>query len=782
MKRKLMLLLACLFVGIGLVTAQTQKVTGVVISEEDGQPVIGASVLVKGTQIGAITGVDGDFTLPNVPSSAKTLVISFVGMQTQEVTIKPHVKVILKSDSELLEEVVVTGYGTFKKASFTGAASTVNTSTLEDVPVLSVADKLSGNVAGVTFGSSSSNPGSVSSIRVRGMGSINAGNNPLYVIDGTPVTSGDLSEFTYSDAGTDILSSLNTNDIESITVIKDAAAASLYGSRAANGVVVITTKSGKQGKTNVSFRSDWGFSNMAIDYRPMLDGDSRRELLWTGLKNYGLYTGNMSDADAATFADQNIEDFASKPSTGWTDWKDLLFRNGSHQNYQLSVSGGNDRTKFYTSVAYTNQEGIIYKQGLERFTGNANLTHKFGDFEVQVTSQFSKVRQNKTNEATSYDGPVANYAFFQSPSSTPYNEDGTLNNGCGVFGVNPLYEREHSSDVYTLMKAFNTIKLTYNIWDKLNLSEKIAYDYAQGTNDVLWDRHSNNGAPGGVMQRIVNRNDQLNTQTQLSYINSFGLHNIDALLGFETQDTEYAFNYMAGQDYPGDLYELTNAGSTSAETNRQSYRMTSFLGRANYNYADRYYLGLSYRTDGSSRLARENRWGSFWSVSGAWRFIDESFLNPVKSVLTDGKLRVSYGVNGTQPSDYYAYMNLYKYGIIYNGQSGMSIVGIANPDLKWEKNKTWNIGLDLSFIDRISVTFDYYQRKTSDLIYDLPVSQVGGYYDGNYGYTTPQNIGSLKNSGFELTITSTNFRNKDFTWTTSLNLSLIHISEPTRRS
>ena len=399
MKRKLMLLLACLFVGIGLVTAQTQKVTGVVISEEDGQPVIGASVLVKGTQIGAITGVDGDFTLPNVPSSAKTLVISFVGMQTQEVTIKPHVKVILKSDSELLEEVVVTGYGTFKKASFTGAASTVNTSTLEDVPVLSVADKLSGNVAGVTFGSSSSNPGSVSSIRVRGMGSINAGNNPLYVIDGTPVTSGDLSEFTYSDAGTDILSSLNTNDIESITVIKDAAAASLYGSRAANGVVVITTKSGKQGKTNVSFRSDWGFSNMAIDYRPMLDGDSRRELLWTGLKNYGLYTGNMSDADAATFADQNIEDFASKPSTGWTDWKDLLFRNGSHQNYQLSVSGGNDRTKFYTSAAYTNQEGIIYKQGLERFTGNANLTHKFGDFEVQVTSQFSKVRQNKTNEA-----------------------------------------------------------------------------------------------------------------------------------------------------------------------------------------------------------------------------------------------------------------------------------------------------------------------------------------------------------------------------------------------
>ena len=534
--------------------------------------------------------------------------------------------------------------------------------------------------------------------------------------------------------------------------------------------IVITTKSGKEGKTNVNFRSDWGFSNMAIDYRPMLNGDDRRELLWTGLKNYGLYSGSMSDADATSFANNEIDKYASKPSTGWTDWKDLLFRKGSHQNYQFSVSGGSERTKFYTSIAYTSQEGIVYKQSLERFTGNANLTHKFGDFELQVTSQFSKVRQNKSNEGTSYDGAVANYAFFQNPSSTPYNEDGTLNDGCGMNGVNPLFEKQHSSDAYTLMKAFNTVKLTYNIWDQLNLSEKISYDYAQGTENSLWDKYSNNGGPGGVMQRIINSNNQLNTQTQLTYINTFGQHNVDALLGFETQDTQYGFNYMVGQDYPGELYELTNAGSTSAETNKQGYRMTSFLGRVNYNYADKYYLGGSYRSDGSSRLARANRWGSFWSVSGAWRFINKGFMNPVKHILTDGKLRLSYGVNGTQPSDYYAYMNLYKYGIIYAGQSGMSIVGIANPDLRWEKNKTWNIGLDLSFIDRIGVTFDYYERKTTDLIYDLPISQTGGYYNDEYGYTTPQNIGSLKNTGFELTITSTNFNTKDFTWTTSLNM------------
>ena len=704
-------------------------------------------------------------------SSAKTLQVSFIGLQTQEVEIKPVVKVILKSDSEMLDEVVVTGYGNFKKASFTGAANTVSTGALENVPVLSVEEKLSGSVAGVTFSSSSSNPGAVSNIRIRGMGSINAGNDPLYVIDGTPVTSGDVSEFDYSDAGTNILATLNTNDIESITVIKDAAAASLYGSRAANGVIVITTKSGSQGKTKIDFRSDWGFSNMAIDYRPVLGGEDRRTLLWTGLKNQAMYSEGKTPEEAAAYADSNIDRYASQPSTGWTDWKDLLFKTGSHQNYQVSVSGGGSNTQFYSSLSYTKQDGIVQNQGLERFTGNANLTHTFKNLTVQVTSQFSKMTQKKTNEGTAYDGAVANYAFFQNPSSTPYNEDGSLNNGCGIFGVNPLFEQQHSSDVATLIKAFNTVKATYTIWDNLKLSEKISYDYMTNTNDVLWDRFSNNGAPGGVMQRIINKNEQLNTQTQLTYNKSFGHHNVDALLGFETEDNIYAYNYLSGQDYPGDLYELINAGTTSSESNKLSYRLTSFLGRINYDFNGKYYVSASFRSDGSSRLSRENRWGSFWSVSGAWRFTHENFMKPFEHILTDGKLRLSYGVNGTQPSDYYGYMNLYKYGQKYNGSSGMGIIGIANPDLKWEKNKTFNIGLDLTFIERISLNVDYYQRNTSDLIYDLPVSQTGGYYDSDYLYYMPVNVGALKNSGVEITLQTTNFQTDDFTWTTALNLS-----------
>ncbi len=521
----------------------------------------------------------------------------------------------------------------------------------------------------------------------------------------------------------------------------------------------------------MSFRSDWGFSNMAVNYRPSLSGDDRRALLYKGLENYAVYQGGMSAEDAAAFADSNIDAFAAKPAAGWTDWLDELTRTGSHQNYQVGVSGGNDRTTFYASLAYNKQEGILYDQGLERFTGNANLTHTFGRFELQVTSQFSRLRHNKVNEYLSYDGALFNYVAAQSPSDTPYNEDGTLKQYSGAYNTNPLYEDDHSSNVYTMTKAFNTVKLSWNIWDNLKLSEKISYDYMSGNEDVLWDKQSQNGSSyGGVMQRIVNSYGQLNTQTQLSYDRTFGRHNINALLGFETEDYKYTYNYVSGQDYPGNLYELANAGTTSAETAKNSYRMTSFLGRVDYNYAGRYYIGASYRADGTSRLSRENRWGSFWSVSGAWRFTDEKFVEPIKSVLTDGKLRLSYGVNGTQPSNYYGYMNLYSYGIKYDGMSGMGITSISNPDLKWEKNATWNIGLDLTFINRITLSLDYYQRKTSDLIYDLPVSQTGGYYNGDYTYTMPTNIGEMTNKGFEMTVTSVNFDTKDFKWTTSLNL------------
>lgn len=477
-------------------------------------------------------------------------------MNPQTVKASSNMKIALTSDNKTLDEVVVTGYGNFKKSSFTGSASTLNTKGLEDVPVVSLTDKLAGGVPGVSVTSTSSAPGAVGSIRVRGMGSINAGNDPLYVIDGTPMLTGNTSSFNdpvtggYNDAGTSLLATLNSNDIESITVIKDAAAASLYGSRAANGVIVITTKSGKAGRTNVDFRSDWGFSNMAIDYRPQLSGADRRELLALGLKNYAINQEGMSAEDAQGFANENIDAFAAVPENGYTDWKDLLFRTGSHSNYQVSVSGGSEKTKFYTSMSYMKQEGVLYNQGLERFTGNASVDHTFGKFNLRVNSQFSKMNQSTANEGTSYDGAIANYAFFQSPSSTPYDTDGNLVS-CGLFGVNPLFEKDHSSDKNVVNRTLNSVQLSYNIWDNLKLSEKISYDFVNSTEEVLWDKYSQNGAPGAVVQRIINEFNTLNTQTQATYGKSFGDHNFDALLGFETEDYHYSQAYMSGSNYTG---------------------------------------------------------------------------------------------------------------------------------------------------------------------------------------------------------------------------------------
>ena len=783
------MVLAGLFLCIGVALAQTE-ISGTVVSADGGEPVVGASVLVVGTQMGTVTDIDGNFHL-SVPEGKSQLRFQYVGLKTQIVPVKNGMRVVMKADAGSLDEVIVTGYGNFKKSSFTGAAASIDPGKLADVPVTSVQDKLAGSIPGVTVTSSSGAPGSVGSIRVRGMGSINAGNNPLYVIDGTPVISGDLSaaQSGYNESGTSALATLNSNDIESITVIKDAAAASLYGSRAANGVIVITTKSGKKGKTHVDFRSDWGFSNLAIDYRPMLGGDDRRALLSLGLKNFALYKKGMSEADAETFAKKNIENYAAKPTVGydesgnpiqeWTDWKDLLFKTGHHQNYQVSLSGGSENTQFYTSLSYMKQTGITANQALERFTGNANLTHRFGHFTLNYSALFTKMNQQLANEGTSYASSIANYAFFQSPSSIAYLPDGSLASGAqtkSVVKINPLYEYEHSSDKSDIKRMLNSLRLDWNIWDALHLSEKVTYDYTSNTENILWDRYSNDGAPGAVMQRVVSDLSQLNGQTQLSYVKSFGLHNVDALLGYETEKYTYRYNYINGTDYPGDLYEFGNAGTTSAESNKSGYTLASWLGRVNYNYDNRYYAGVSYRRDGSSRLAKANRWGDFWSVSAAWRFGAEKFMEPVKHVLSDGKLRVSYGVNGTLPSNYYDYMSLYKFGRYYNGKSGMAIVGIGNPDLKWEKNRAFNVGLDLTFLDRISVTFDYYVRSTSDLIYDLPVSAVPGYFSGDSPYlpTSPKNVGSLRNNGYEVTITSNNIQTKDFSWTTSLNFGHNH--------
>ena len=757
-----MLFLSLLFISIGIITAQTQ-VSGVVV-DETGETVIGATILIKGTSQGTVTDFDGNFAL-SAPGNA-TLVISYVGMNTQEVAAKANMRIVMTSDSELLEEVIVTGYGSFKKSTFTGSASNVSTERLQDVPALSVSSKLAGGAAGVQITSTSGQPGAVESVRIRGMGSINASNEPLYVIDGVPMSTGDASGFGYSDAGSSLLSTINSNDIESITVIKDAAAASLYGSRAANGVIVITTKKGKAGKTKFNFKSDWGFSDMAVDYRPSLSGEDRRDLLHHGFVNYRRNAG-VSEADAIDFADSNIDDFAGKPWSGYTDWKDILFKKGSHQNYEFSAQGGNESTQFYTSLAYTEQEGITANSGYERFTGNASLNHTAGRFKFDFSTFFTKTNQEQISEGTSFASPIMVTAMTASPSTFPYNEDGTYStNFPALNGANILQTMEHNYDRNSINRSLNTASATWNIWDNLRLKEVLNYDFNQTNNRVWWDPRSNDGrSSSGVFQRYMLNRNKLTTQTQLTYDKVVAEdHKFDVLLGFETEDYKLDYTYANGNDYPGYLPEITNAANTRSASQIDTYRMTSLLGRINYDYKNRYYVSGSFRRDGSSRLAEEARWGNFWSVSGSWRLSEEAFMENAE-VITDAKLRASFGLNGTQPSSYFDYMGVYGFGYNYNGKPGSAETRLFNPDLKWEKNHATNIGIDLTFMERFTMTLDWYNRDTKDLLLDQPISTTTGLS------SILKNVGSMRNRGFEVELKSTNMNTKDWFWTTSLNLS-----------
>ena len=769
------MLMALFLIGIGVAMAQTQ-VQGTIVDEQ-GEPVIGASVLVKGTTTGTVTNIDGEFAL-SAPSNG-TLVISYVGMQTMEVAVSPRIRVILRSDAELLDEVVVTGYGTFKKSSFTGSAATVSTDMLKDVPVTSVSDKLAGNVAGVQINSMSGQPGATESIRIRGMGSINAGNNPLYVIDGVPVLSGDMSGFNYADAGTSILSTLNSSDIENITVIKDAAAASLYGSRAANGVIVITTKKGKAGKTVFNLKANWGFSNMAVDYRPTLDGDARREILHFGLQNYAKYNEGKSDAEAKAYADANIDTYAPKPWSGWTDWRKQLLRTGKYQNYDVSAQGGNEKTKFYSSISYSKQEGIFENSGMDRITGSVNVSHQASDkLTIDVNSLFGFTDQSSVSEGYSFSSPIMAFSSMVSPSSYPYNKDGTLASYFPAIGdswANPLRAIKYTWNKNKLTRTFNTISGTYTIIKGLKLKEVLSYDFNQNASSAWWSPKSLDGhTANGVFQKYMINTSKLNTQTQLTYDRSFDrVHNLSVLLGYETEAYKNENTYSAGSNYANledPKPEIENAATNNSSSHISEYRMLSYLGRVDYNYDSKYYVSASYRRDGSSRLAKANRWGDFWSLSGSWRLTNEPFMESIREKVTDTKIRASYGVNGTQPWRYYDFLPVYSFGYNYDGQVGTSESTPGNANLKWEKNYAFNAGIDLTFFNRFTLTVEWYTRKTQDLLIERPISGTVGFVNRYNEANELVNIGAMRNSGIELELRSTNVQKKDFTWSTTLTL------------
>lgn len=741
-----------------------------VVKDKKGETLIGVAVIVKGTSTGVTTDVNGNYSINILPKDI--LQFSYLGMKNVEraIPVNGILNITMEEDVKTLDEAVITGYGNFKKADYTGSASVISTDKLQSLPVASITQMMEANIPGVTFdpASTSGQPGSNMSLRIRGRGSINASVQPLYVLDGVPVISGNASDDNNSNGGLGFIATLNPADIENITVLKDAASASLYGARGANGVILITTKKGREGRTNYNFKASYGVSDLAYTYREIMGGGERRNLVHEGFVNSQLDAGKTQE-QAETYADGQTDIYAKKPANGYSDWISALFRLGHQQDYDLSATGGNEKNNFAASLGYNKQEGISINSGFERFSGRMSYNTKMNKIDLSLSSMFSLTRNKKTPEGTYYASAVYSSRIKLNPSDPIYNEDGTYNTDlANNSNYNPIYENT-LNDYYTkVSRSLNSITAGYTILPGLRLQSIFNVDYSLTKEFRYWSPLSADGKtdPKGEGQMAMYENLRYNSNTMLTWIKSFGNHNLNAALAYEIQHNEREGLAGRAKGY-GQLINTTLSNATlptNISQPKSEDAMISYVGRLNYDYNNKYYLGLSFRRDGSSRLASGNKWDNFWAVSGSWRITSEPFMANTQNWLSDLKIRASYGVNGNLPSDYWGYFGMYMTGESYNDQAAIYEGNLANPNLSWEKNYATNIGLDIMLINRINITFDWYRRVTKDLLMNKQVDPLTGFG------SVLDNIGSLQNKGIELEIKSVNMQKGDFTWITSLNL------------
>ena len=751
--------------------SRKKRVTGVV-KDVMGEPLIGANVVEKGRSTnGVITDFNGKFTL-EVDESA-SLVVSYIGYLAQDIPTKGKgdFHIILKEDTNTLDEVVVTGYGDFKKATYTGSASVLTTEKLEALPVVSVGQMIESNIPGISVvAGTSSQPGAKTTLRVRGVASMNASTEPLYVLDGVPIPSYDLSNFTsMSEAGgMGFIETLNPADIESITVLKDAASASLYGAKGANGVVLITTKKGKEGKLRVNMAAKYGITDFAYTYRPLMGGEERRKLIHEGLVNFQLDKG-VSEQEAQQYADANIDQYAKRLPQGYSDWESALFKTGYQQDYNLSASAGNQNSSFIGSLGYTKQTGVSLNSEMERFTGRVDASNKYKKVEFGMNASFSWTKNVHLPEGKFYGSAIYASKVNLTPSTPIYNEDGTYASGYRENnGYNPILEAEVNDYYARTVRAMGTAKIAYNVWDNLKVSSVFTVDYSL-TKDFFFQ--SPDGRDGATYQGRgrMQMTDRIRytSQNNLTYSKTFGKHSVSAVTAFEVMKYDYEDLYAAKKTYGQDINtSLGNAADPiDADQKLQEDALMSYVASVNYSYDDKYYASFSFRRDGSSRLSPDTRWGNFWSLFASWRLSQERFMQPLNSVLSDLKLRASYGVNGNLPSSYYGYQSTYTTGAFYSGKPSPWESTLGNEELTWEKNYALNLGLDIGLFSRVNVSLDWYTRTTKDLLMSKQLNSISGFS------SLLTNVGQMRNTGVELEVRSNNIKTKDFSWTTAFNLS-----------
>lgn len=771
--RILLSLIAVLTLGVSAF-AQNKQVSGTVTGQ-DGQPIIGATVIVEGGSrtIGTTTGVNGSFAL-NVPSDA-VLVVSYIGYETANVPVagKTNLAITLKEASHSVDDVIVVAYGTTTKEAFTGSAVQIKGEAVAKGSRESIDKGMVGKVAGVRVGTDNGDPGSAGSIQIRGVGSISASTTPLYVIDGV-VMSNSTYDVNVGYKSTSILNTLNPDDIESLTVLKDAAAASLYGSRAANGVIVITTKRGRQGATKVSYNGEYGVTNVAnIGAFKMMNGQQFIKYLKDAADNaYNLIGPAYSygyDGDAWS---SWVADPSGETNTNWTR---EVFRNAFSHNHQLSMTAGNEKTSVYASLGYNNTEGVVIGSYFERFTGRLNVDHNVNKWlkvsfrqMLAFTDQKGAADQSDQAQGMAYSSPLS--AISQSdPTATPKNEDGSWNEDVSWSGAteNPhlYFDSDRQYNRMHNMRSLSNVDFTVKFTDELSLTNTFGYDYLDNKQSMWWAPSSIDGASiNGLSVKYIFQTTDASNSTVLRYANTFeGVHHFSAMAGFELNDHRSEYTYAGANNYPNDKLPALSVGQLYG-VGGSSYRsfMLSWLASANYDYDNRYYVSASWRRDGSSRLGKDSRWADFYSVSGAWRIGQESFLKDSK-LFSDLKLKASYGTNGNLPSEYYAYKGLYSASAGYGSDSALYWSTADNSELGWEKSENFNVGFDWNLYNAVQVSVEYYNKLTSSLLFDMPASYVTGF--SSY----MSNVGKLKNNGVEVEISSTNFNRKNFKWTTDFN-------------
>lgn len=757
MEKRLTMILACLFLSIGMALAQT-KVNGTVVSQEDGEPVIGASVLVVGTQMGTVTDANGRFSL-TCPEGKQTLRITYVGMEPIEVSARPNMRIVLTSDSKSLDEVIIVAYGTQRREAKTGSITTVAGGEIADIPATSLDKMLGGKLAGVMITQQSGQPGSSSSIRIRGTSSINAGNNPLYVVDGIPIMSGDDSEMVNT---SNPIATINPDDIESITVLKDAAAASVYGSRAANGVILINTKSGKEGKSQFTVRAKYGVSSLANDNDfGIMTGQELLQYQRDAVINAG------KDPDNPT-AGANYYRPYELLSRDQTNWMDHFTRQGKTQEYEVTMAGGSAKTKYYNSLQYHKTDGIYYGIDFKRMQGRVNVDHEIlSNLKTGTRINLGYTKSNDVPMQSLYYSNPAFAGMTILPWTPKYNDKGDFNSNIPEnSNSNPRATAAYDDQWQKTYFLNGSIYLEWKPIKQLTLKTTNAAELKFIESRRYWSQEAHNYASGyPELQMIDSQRRSLTTSNTATWEDTYAeLHNVRLLLGQEANHYHYQYLYSMGVNLNPQIPYLSS-GDTSqypVEDYYMNRTMLSYFSILDYNFDSRYYLQASIRTDGSSRFGQNKQWGTFWSVGASWNAHNEAFLKDV-NWLDVAKLRVSYGVNGNDNISDYQQYGTYT-SSIYNGVTGLRPSTPANPDLSWEKNYAWNFGLDFRFLKRFSGSIDFYTRKTTDMLLDMPQSSTSGFNSA----TT--NVGSMRNKGVEFQLDADLINKGDFKWTLGFNI------------